>query len=236
VRHLDAILFDLDDTLYPEREYVRSGMGAVADWAHAQFGCDRDQTASELWQLFEAYGSGTVFDRWLLQRGLNVADCVPKMVEVYGGHEPTIVLYTGVRELLARLRDKYRLAIVTDGLLGTQTRKVAALGIERCFDAIVYSDVLGREYWKPSVRPYEMALQQLAVCACDAMYVADNPAKDFRGARELGMRTVRVRYEMGLRCRDEAPDDRHAPDTEITDLRMLEEVIDGACAAKAAEI
>ena len=40
MRRLDAILFDLDDTLYPEQEYVRSGMHAVAAWVHAQFGRD----------------------------------------------------------------------------------------------------------------------------------------------------------------------------------------------------
>ena len=63
--------------------------------------------------------------------------------------------------------------------------------------------------------------------AVNAMYVGDNPVKDFRGARELGMRTVRVRYESSLRFREDARDASDAPDAEIADLRQLEDVLGG---------
>ena len=35
---LEAVVFDLDDTLYPEADYVLSGFQAVADWAEVHLG------------------------------------------------------------------------------------------------------------------------------------------------------------------------------------------------------
>jgi putative hydrolase of the HAD superfamily len=73
-----------------------------------------------------------------------------------------------------------------------QRSKMAALGLVAWFDPIIYTDDWGREHWKPSVRAFEHALALVDVAPRQAMYVGDNPGKDFIGARRLGMATVRV--------------------------------------------
>ena len=216
-----AIVFDLDDTLFPEREYVLGGMRAVAAWAQGQFALPRDRTFAELHELFEQGVRGDTFNRWLQSHGRRPDDWVPAMVQVYRRHDPRIAPYAEVRNLLEDLAGQLRLGLVTDGYLAVQQRKVAALGLGRYFAAIVYSDALGRRAWKPSPRPFETVLEQLDVAAAEAVYVGDNPAKDFRGARSVGMQTIRVRRPDGLHRQLEPSCPEDAPDVEITDLGRL---------------
>ncbi len=222
---IQAIVFDLDDTLYSECEYVCSGMDAVAAWVHRQFGNEIAVTKTELMELVNRNGSGRVFNSWLQQNGLNEDVWVMEMVNIYRSHSPSVSLHVGVAELLNRLRNSFRLGMVTDGYLITQKCKVAALSIRQWIDEIVFSDELGREYWKPNTRPYEEVLRRLQVKANRSVYIGDNPAKDFRGARELGMRTIRVRYSDSLRFHDEPATALDGPDLEIPDLLQLEDTL-----------
>ena len=80
---------------------------------------------------------------------------------------------------------------------------------------------MGRDAWKPSPRPFYHLLEQLAVPAARAVYVADNPAKDFRGARSAGMATIRVRRADGLYRDLEPRSAADAPDFEIDSLEAL---------------
>jgi FMN phosphatase YigB (HAD superfamily) len=95
------------------------------------------------------------------------------------------------------------------------------LGIESCFDAVVFSDEFGAEHRKPSPRPFRLALRRLRVKAHETVYVADNPGKDFLGAKKVGIRTVRVRAPGSLYSTLEAPSPGHAPGAEVRRLRDL---------------
>ena len=216
-----AVIFDLDDTLYPERQYVESGMRAVAVWAERELDVAADRAFEELWQLFVSGVRGNTFNHWLELRGPALGDHVAAMVRAYRDHEPRIAPYPGVRELLAEIGRECRLGLVTDGYLTVQRRKVAALGLESFFHAIVYSDQWGREAWKPSPRPFEAVLRRLRVEPYDAVYVGDNPAKDFRGARRLGMGTIRVRHADGLHYNREPAGADNAADMDIHGIDEL---------------
>ena len=219
---LRAIVFDLDDTLYPERAYVLSGFRAVAAWAGEHLGIPADQGFTELHRLFDDGVRGATFNRWLEGHGFQPDDWVPQMVQVYREHDPQIDPYPEVLGLLQRLRLHYRLGLVSDGYAEVQKRKLAALGLTSCFDALVFSDEWGREAWKPNVRPFEIVLERLGVMGPEAVYVADNPIKDFFGARRAGMWTVRVRHPHGLYAYMEPPSPEHAPDAEIDTLSDLQ--------------
>lgn len=220
-----AIVFDLDDTLYPERQYVHSGLQAVADWAQQALGFPSRQTYAELVRLFDGGSRTEAFDRWLLGHGLERAVWVPAMVAAYRRHEPRIAPFDDVVPLLERLRGHCLLGLVTDGNFEVQRRKLAALSLESFFQAIVYSDLLGREHWKPSPRPFREVAQLLSVPAAQAVYVADNPAKDFRGARRAGMAAIRVRRPDGLYCHLEPSSYQDAPDAEIAELGELARIV-----------
>jgi len=222
VTRWQAVVFDLDDTLYAERDYVLSGLRAVATWAEGQLGLPAERSFAELRRLFEDGVRGNTFDRWLSTHGLQPDERVTAMVHIYRGHKPQIALESDVHDLLVRLRQRYRLGLLTDGHLEVQRRKVTALGLEHFFQAIVYSDALGREVWKPSPQPFQAMLRQLSVTANAAVYVGDNPAKDFRGARRVGMHTIRVRREEGVYRDLEPASAEDAPHVELASLDALE--------------
>jgi putative hydrolase of the HAD superfamily len=223
---LDAkvVIFDLDDTLYPERDFVYGGYRAVAERVHADHGVDIE---AELRAQFERGVRHDVFGLALRALGIRADETYLRtLVETYRTHTPALRPYVGIA-LLERLRAAgYGLGLVTDGITAVQRSKVASLGIEGLFDAIVYSHELGgRDTWKPSPLPYERCLAALQVEAHEAVYVADNPAKDFRGARRLGIATVRIRHPGGEHAAIEPATVFDAPDREIRSLTELAQLI-----------
>lgn len=223
---LRAIVFDLDDTLYLERDYALSGFRAVAGWAEKHLGLSAEQSYKDLVCLFEDGVHTKTFDAWLAARGRSM-DSIPALVHIFRDHHPMIEPLPAVKQLLQRLRSRYALGLLTDGYSNVQRRKLAALDLEDCFDAVVFSDLEGKLAWKPSPRPYGLVLEALRVNSHDAVYVADNPVKDFLGARRAGMWSIRVRSPRGV-YRDLEPDSPdHDADVQIGRLEDL----DGAIAA-----
>lgn len=220
MRASKAVVFDLDDTLYPEHDYVTSGFRAVAAWAEETLGMVAEDAYRRLMRLFAESSAGT-FDRLVAE--LALPDGTARtMVAVYRGHNPELTLPDDTARLLERLRRTYALGLVTDGYLDVQRRKVEALGLERYLDAVVFSDSHGRAHWKPSPRPFEAVVEQLGVPPAAAVYVADNPVKDFLGARRAGLRSIRLRPERGVYVHLEPETREHAADAEIPSLEALE--------------
>jgi putative hydrolase of the HAD superfamily len=221
VTRWQAVVFDLDDTLYPEQSYVLSGFRAVARWAEVALGIPAATAYRELETLFLSGVRGTTFDRWLQSHDLDYS-LVPTLVSVYRDHRPALAPFPGVPELLARLGQRYRLGLVSDGYLAVQRRKLAALGIESNLDAVVFSDENGRESWKPAPWPFQEVLRRLETEACHTVYVADNVVKDFYGARQVGLATIHVRRQEGEYANLEPPTPMYAADEAISDLGQLE--------------
>jgi putative hydrolase of the HAD superfamily len=211
-----ALLFDLDDTLYPEREYTRSGARAVAEYLG-------DSAAlPELLALEDESPAAPLYSRWLARRGWDEQRWLPELLAVHRNHAPDIVLEPEVRSLLVRLRGSFLLGLVSDGRLQQQEAKARALGLGPLLDAFVFSDEIGRDCWKPHPAPYRRALELLKVKAAEAVYVGDNPGKDFLGAKRAGMRSIRLRRPGGLHAAAEPSCNEAAPLDEIADLSHLE--------------
>lgn len=221
-----AIIFDLDDTLYPERDYVLSGFRAVSQWADRHLGIPAESGYDELSCLFLAGVRGDTFNRWLSSHYLPTEPSVLQLVKVYRGHKPAIEPFRGIPALLEGLHQRYRLGLVSDGYLQVQQSKLEALRLGHHFDAIVFSDEYGREAWKPSTRPFEIMLKRLQTAPSRAVYVADNPRKDFLGARSIGMCTIRVRVAEGLYRYLEPESEAHAPHREISHPENLVKALD----------
>jgi len=192
---LHTLVFDLDDTLYPERDFVFSGFSAVDEWLVRERGVAgfRERAVAR----FEAGSRGRIFDEALAALGLSEPATVAQMVSVYRNHLPAIALPEESAALLADAGRRYRLALVSDGYLEVQKRKAAALGVARWIPVQVFSDAWGREAWKPSERPFQEVMRQLPGSPEGYVYVADNPRKDFIAPRALGWRTVRFRRAGG---------------------------------------
>ena len=221
-----AVVFDLDDTLYPERDFVRGGFEAVAGWAARTLGEDAESVFDELWQMFEAGVRRDTFDRWLQRRGRASAAERDAMIEAYRSQLPRLIPYPDVLPALARLHGTARLGLITEGWRAVQQAKLDALGLRSWFDRVVVLGEDERAEWKPSRRPFDRWLEGIPVRPDSAVYVGDNPAKDFLGARRAGWRSLRVRRSDGLH-RDEEPAGAEArPDAEIPDLSQLESILE----------
>ena len=117
----------------------------------------------------------------------------------FRSHEPNIGLSPEVPEVLEALRERsVALGIVTDGHGDVQRRKIASLGVPRLVDVIVVSDDFGREAWE-ALYPYPMlrCLRELGVPTGSATFVGDHPDRDVLGARNAGIRCVRIRRPEG---------------------------------------
>ena len=188
------MLLDLDDTLYPERDFARGGFRAAAVLLSARLHRPADDLFELLWQPFERGLRGSLFDHVLAELGVSHdAALIDELVHVYRSHKPQLTLFADADRLLEFLSPRYGLGLLTDGPAVVQRRKVKALGLPSRIESIVYSDDFGREHWKPSPIPFLELLRKMHVDPSHAVYVGDNPKKDFIGARRLGLQTVRIR-------------------------------------------
>ena len=193
IQGLKAIVFDLDDTLYSEKEYVRSGFQAIADTLPSV-----KQMEEKLWQAFEQKKSA--IDEVLTEAGLYTDELKQKCLSVYRFHQPNVHLYAGAEELLAKLRaDGYKLGIITDGRPEGQRAKIKALGLEGLVDYILVTDELGGvEYRKPNQAAFVKMKEALNVAFEEMCYVGDNVKKDFIAPEALGMKAIHFLNADGL--------------------------------------
>jgi putative hydrolase of the HAD superfamily len=185
-----AVIFDLDDTLYPERQYVLSGYTAVGEYLRQSLD-RRDDFEGWLWERFCQRETGDAFDEMNRALGLGLErDQILQLVGVYREHRPVISPFEDVEELLGALAGRWRLGLLSDGFLPAQRLKLDALRIERFFEAIVFTEEIGRDAWKPSPAGFERMAELLATPHEACTYVADNPAKDFVAPNALGWRSI----------------------------------------------
>lgn len=186
--NLRGVIFDLDDTLYSEKEYVKSGYRAVAQ----HLGDIR--LADRMWQFFEE--GKPAISALLSEVSGDEAECLA----IYRSHTPNIHLYDGAKKLLEDLRQQgIRTGIITDGRPEGQRNKIKVLGLEDLVDDIIVTDELGGEMFR---KPCDIAfriLQRKWRLPFGAMaYIGDNPAKDFHAPIQLGMLPIWVKNEDGL--------------------------------------
>lgn len=183
LKDIDAVIFDLDDTLYSEKDYVRSGYAAVAK-IFPQIARMEDK----LWEAF--LQNNPAIDCVLEQERLFTFENKEKALCAYRTHLPSISLYPGVAELLLRLKKTKKLGLITDGRPEGQHLKIAALNISRYFQKIIVTDELGgTEFRKPNKKAFVMMQMELQVPFERMIYIGDNRKKDFIAPQKLGMKS-----------------------------------------------
>lgn len=193
-----CVVFDLDDTLYLEREYVRSGLAMVGRAVEER--CAVEGFAMIAWAAFERGVRGTLFDEALALLGVPPKpELIPGLVEIYRNHAPDISLLPDAAAALDALRASgASIAVISDGPLMSQRAKAQAVGAESWASLIVLTEELGDGMGKPHLSAFELVEKTLGFRGTDCLYVADNPDKDFGGPAQLGWRTARVRRSGSL--------------------------------------
>jgi len=214
-------VFDIDDTLYLERDYVRSGFAAAGAWASLVLGVDG--MGQRAWAEFESGRRGDIFDKAFAEQGLHAEpEVIQAMVRVYRSHRPQIKLEPDAAGCLNDLHGWVRLAAVTDGPAESQRAKATALGLDRLMSPIVFTADLGPGKGKPHPEAFRMVEDLWDVHGRECVYVADNPGKDFAGPTALGWITLRVIRPCGLHARTPSGAD---VECEVSELSRLPEIL-----------
>lgn len=187
------VAFDLDDTLYVELDYVKSGFRAVADYLHNSFGVSAEGSYDVMLKSLAESGRGRQFDTVLRFHNLYSARRRDLLIQVYRQHQPAIELPESSQRALLRCQALgHQMFLVTDGNHRVQARKIDALGLWTSFEHCYLTNRYGRASAKPSTRVFELMLRRANAKPPELVYIADDPAKDFIGIRGLGGSSIRV--------------------------------------------
>ncbi len=178
VNERTVIVFDLDDTLFNEIDYLRSAYIYIAKKI------DLENWELLFTKMFSLYRhKEDVFEIISKTYGYEKKS----LVTIYREHKPKIRPFKGVVDLLKNIKNKKgKIALITDGRATTQKAKLTALGIFELFDKLVISEKLGTE--KPHQDNF-LAIEQVYLNHI-YFYIADNFRKDFITPNKLGWQTV----------------------------------------------
>lgn len=219
------VVFDLDDTLYPEREFALSGFRAAGQWAAEALGVDG--LAQEMTELFEDGHLGPLF-RIALERhkpDFSARD-LEALVEAWRTHDPEIRLFDDAIWALEHYASQGPIGLITDGTEAMQSSKVRALQIASYFHEIIMTDGLGgRSFRKPHPLSFERMEAALALDDAQFVYVADNPAKDFVTPNARGWISIQVKRPVPGTHDPDMIAEGGAPRHIISDLKALREIL-----------
>lgn len=172
---MKCLVFDLDDTLYSESDFLISGFRAVSKMLDEKNSHD---LADDLLSRYQKKENAFEY----ASHKYNVS--VQELLHVYRTHFPEISLYKDSKEILTRLKSTgHILGLITDGRSITQRNKIKALGIDTWFNKVVISEEFGSE--KPDPRNYKVFQDEFKL-SDDFCYFGDNTRKDFVAPLQLG--------------------------------------------------
>jgi putative hydrolase of the HAD superfamily len=219
---IKAIVFDMDDTLFQEKEYVLSGFLAVGKWLEETRNIRNFYIYAK--NRFNRGERKYVFNKALEDLNISYDHAfIKKLIDVYRTHQPNIFLLEDAKHVLDTLQDSIKVGLITDGYSIAQRQKFNALGISNKFNTVIFSDEFGRENWKPSQLPYEKASYSLQCLPDECVYVGDNENKDFITAKKLGWLTVYIDRNEGIYSHVNVTDE-HKAHYKINDLRELSNI------------
>ncbi|RYZ81048.1 MAG: HAD family hydrolase, partial [Proteobacteria bacterium] len=170
-------VFDLDDTLVKEIDYLKSAFREIARIADPE----KVSLFDDMFQWYQ--DKENVFDNLCRDYShLNVG----RLRDIYRNHLPEFDALSENRALLLDLkRAGHFIGLITDGYSVTQRNKVKALDMTDLFDKIVISEEFGFE------KPHEGNYREFdEFGSSEKIYVGDNLGKDFVTANRLGWKTI----------------------------------------------
>ncbi|MEZ4909309.1 MAG: HAD-IA family hydrolase [Saprospiraceae bacterium] len=180
INNRTTIVFDLDDTLYNEVDFLKSAYRLIAKKLEPEL---KKNIYREMLGLYKSRKStfDVIFEKY------NPSISIDDMISLYRYHKPILKPADGVKNLLAKIKKQGgRLGLLTDGRSISQRNKLDALKLKVKFDLIVISEEFGSE--KPAMRNYKIFEEKLK--AETYIYIGDNIKKDFVSPNKLGWETI----------------------------------------------
>ena len=173
-------VFDLDDTLYKEIDFVKSAYNYIVKYVFLRYNIDLSEFID-----YAISKNLNFFD--LIHSNCDIDLDITTFLELYRFHVPNIKLDSETKELFKILnREKIKYSIITDGRSISQRNKLNALSLSDRVSTIVISQETGHE--KP--HKYNFDIIQKKYSNSTFIYVGDNTTKDFIAPNKLGWHTV----------------------------------------------
>lgn len=176
------IVFDLDDTLYKEIDFVRSGYIYINNYINSRFNIDLSKNIENC-----LGGEINFFDLINSKLHPDQSFSLKKYLELYRFHFPEIKLSKDTSCFLEKiLSHNIDFSIITDGRSISQRNKIKALGLCNLVKNIIISEETGFE--KPHLNNFEI-LSRIYLKK-KLVYIADNTSKDFLAPNSLNWDTI----------------------------------------------
>lgn len=186
-----VVIFDLDDTLYKEIDFLKSGYRKVAELVAKQYGCDARVIYDHLLRWY--YNGDNAFA--CMNEEYSFGNPINEYLDIYRSHHPTITLSEETKKTFSKLKEEdVVLGIITDGREITQKQKVEALGLEQWIpmDMIMINE--DKKYFKPNHWSYDRMMlkcnEKYPNSDFAFFYVGDNTEKDFIAPNQLGWTSI----------------------------------------------
>ena len=180
-----VIVFDLDDTLYNEIDFLKSAYKEIASIISDELLLDYTTIYEQMLEFYHA--KKNVFSEILSQYKL-IYSC-QDLLNLYRNHKPNIKLTSDRKDVISWLKcNDISMGILTDGRSLTQRNKIEALGLNKYISEIVISEEFGSE--KPNINNYKHF--ETIFGQAQYFYIGDNIKKDFVTPNACDWITIRV--------------------------------------------
>lgn len=218
---IKAVLFDLDDTLWPIAPVIERAETVLHDWLrqHAprvasQFSIE--QLRQRRLALLAAQPDYRINLSALRHAALTEAflelqedaSLVNAAMEIFLDARHAVSLFDDVMPVLTQLHQRVALGTISNGV-----SDLALLGLDKYFKVSIAAHSFGTA--KPDSAIFHAACEALDVAPSEALYIGDDPECDVAGARKAGLQAVWLN-----RCGRTLPPhiDAHASCTDLHDM------------------
>lgn len=222
-----AIAFDLDNTLWDVEPVLARAEACLFAWL--QQNCPRIaqrvspedmRTAREQLARREPHHAHDLSYLRLTALAAHARDygyderIASEAFEVFLAARNQVQLFADVAPALARLRQRYRLATLSNG-----NADLARIGLDQAFTVSLNARQIGAA--KPHPRCFERLAHELGLAPREILYVGDDPLLDVEAARAAGLGSAWMnRRALAW------PHELTVPDVTVTDCARLAAVLD----------
>ena len=185
------VIFDLDDTLFPRKNFVNNGLKNVAKFiSKKNTKLKSKKVYLDLKKIYANSNIQKTFNYFLKKNNItNISE--NKCVSIYRYGKNDIKLYPQALKLLRKYNKKCYL--ISDGNKCVQRYKIKKLKIRKFFKKILLTNEYGIKFQKPSLYCFKI-IKKIEKCNFENMvYIGDNPKKDFVNCNKIGIKTIRFK-------------------------------------------
>jgi len=221
---LKIYVFDLDDTLYDEPEFVQGGTKSVLKWLADYYELEYQPLHELMNSVTTAFPRNEWYQKLIEKAGIPYSqELINRMVDIYRNHTPNIHLPLDSSSFLSKIRSKegVYLGLITDGMVSVQELKVKSLGLHKIIDLSVFTWNKGQEFQKPHPWSFKYIEEKTAASGVECCYFGNDSSKDFLAPNSLGWSTVCICRNVENRIA--APNRKYMAQIEISsfdDIRL----------------